>query len=150
MVGYTAHLDPERTAKAYGRELDISPKKAVEVCRAIRGMRVPEAKEFLEAVIEKRRPVPYYRYRRGTANKKGIPVAGGYPQKVARAILKVLESAEANAEHKELDPDEMRIAVIAAHKGRVFENYIPRAHGRATPFNREMTNIEIILEEVEE
>ncbi len=150
MVGYTAQLDPERSARAIGREMDISPKKAVEVCRAIRGMMVPDAKEFLEDVIAKKRPVPYRRYNRGTAHKKGIPYPGGYPVKVAKAILKVLEQAEANAEDKELDPEMMRVAVIAAHRGRKIPNYIPRAYGRATPFMRETTHIEIILETVEE
>ena len=150
MVGYTRETDPEKHAKAIGREMNISPKKAVEVCRAIRGMMVPDAKDYLEEVIALERPVPYYRYRKGTARKKGIPVTGGYPQKVAKAILKVLESAEANATNQEMDPDEMKIIVSTAHKGRVIPNYIPRAHGRATPFFRELTNVEIILETMEE
>ncbi|MDG6220699.1 MAG: 50S ribosomal protein L22, partial [Candidatus Thermoplasmatota archaeon] len=80
----------------------------------------------------------------------GIPVTGGYPVKVAKAILKVLESAEANAVNQEMDPDEMKIKVIAAHRARVIQNFMPRAHGRATPFFRHLVNIEVILETTEE
>jgi len=151
MPGYTAEADPKITAKALGIELDISRKKAVEVCRAIRGMMVPEAEKFLEDVIRLKRPVPYRKYKGSAGHRRGKGImAGGYPVKVARAILKVLQNAKANAEYKGLDPDNMRIKVIAAHKGRPFKWYIPRAFGRSTPFFREKVNIEIILESVEE
>ncbi|MCK4717395.1 MAG: 50S ribosomal protein L22 [Thermoplasmata archaeon] len=150
MAGYTAPIDPEKNARALGKELNISPKKALEVCRAIRGKMVPDAKDYLEDVIDMKRPVPYYRHNRQTGRKKGIPVTGGYPQKTAKGILKVLESAEANAVDQEMDPDEMRIKIIAAHRGRVLQHFRPRAHGRATPFFRQLTNIEIILEVMED
>ena len=150
LAGYTMISDPEKSARAIGKELNISPKKAVEICNSLRGMNLQDAKEFLEDVIEMKRPVPYKRYKRGTSNKKGIKGPGGYPVKAAAAILKVLESVEANAEHKELDPDEMRISVIAAHRGRVNKNYMPRAQGRATPFFHELTNLEVIIETMEE
>jgi len=150
LAGYTAQKDPETTARAIGKDINMSPKKAVEVCRAIRGMMVSDAKEYLEDVIDMKRAVPYYRYRMGTSRKKGVHTFGGYPVRVSKAILKVLEGAEANAEHKELDPDDMKVTVIAAHRGRVMKNYMPRAHGRATPFFRQLTNIEVILETVEE
>ncbi len=151
MVGYTAKSDPKISARAIGFERDISPKKAVEVCRAVRGMKVPEAKRFLEDVMAKRRAVPYHRYVRSIGHRKGKGIrSGGYPVKVAKEVLRTIESAEQNAEYKGLDPEEMYIKVIAAHRGRKFENYIPRAHGRATPFFRETVNIEVILEQVEE
>ncbi|MDG6220798.1 MAG: uL22 family ribosomal protein, partial [Candidatus Thermoplasmatota archaeon] len=62
MPGYTQPTESEKHAKAIGRDLNISPKKAVEVCRALRGKMVPDAKEYLEDVIDMKRPVPYYRY----------------------------------------------------------------------------------------
>jgi len=40
MMGYTAKPEEEDIAKAIGKELLVSPKKSVEVCRAIRGMNV--------------------------------------------------------------------------------------------------------------
>ncbi|MEM1875043.1 MAG: hypothetical protein QXP51_05575 [Candidatus Hadarchaeales archaeon] len=39
--GYSREI-PEPCAKAYGRELRISPKDAVEICRAIRGMKLSQ------------------------------------------------------------------------------------------------------------
>lgn len=79
-------------------------------------------------------------------HKKGSLGPGRYPQKAASEILKLIESAEANAEYKGLESEKMRIAHIAAHRGRVIRGMIPRAFGRATANNTPTTTIEIILE----
>ena len=58
--GYSVtEIDTERTVKASGRELRISSKHAREVCRTIKGMRLNEAKRFLEDVKAKKKPVPF-------------------------------------------------------------------------------------------
>jgi large subunit ribosomal protein L22 len=44
----------------------------------------------------------------------------------------------------------MRIAHISSSRGMVREGFMPRAHGRSSPFNHETVNIEVILEVVEE
>ncbi|HYS71611.1 MAG TPA: 50S ribosomal protein L22 [Thermoplasmata archaeon] len=148
-VGYSAQdLDEETTARAIGRELPISPKKAVEVCRAIRGKTVEDAKEYLERVIALTQAVPMKRHKMMVAHKPGIG-PGRYPVKVARHFLKVLQSAEENAGYKGLDVDNMRIKVMAAHKGSTTKGYMPRAHGSSSPWNQETVNLEIVLEEVE-
>ena len=64
-------LDPDRTAKASGRDLRISPKAAREVCKTIRHMRMEEAMTFLQEVIDKRRVVPYRRHKKEVAHKTG-------------------------------------------------------------------------------
>lgn len=148
-MGYTQKPEEEDIARAIGKEMMISPRKSVEVCRAIRGMNVEDAKELLEDVIEKKRIIPYRRYRRTIAPKKG-GVAGGYPVRVAKAILRVLEDAQSNAEMNELDPEAMRIEVISAHLGRKTEGFKPRARGRSTQWNKETVNIEVILKSEEE
>lgn len=151
MAGYTQEPDPERTSKAIGLELPISPKKSVEICRELRGMNVEDAKRYLEEVIEMKRPVPYKRHVKGTAHKRGKKMAaGGYPQKAAQAILNVIESAQHNAEYKGMNFEDMKIETIAAHRGRVYWKFKPRAHGRATPHNQETTNVEVILRVLEE
>ena len=148
-LGYSAQdLDEETTARAMGRELQISPKKAVELCRAIRGKSVEDAKEYLERVIAMKQAVPMKRHKMMVAHKPGIG-PGRYPVKVARSFLKVLQSAEENAEYKGLDVDTMRVRVMAAHKGATTKGYMPRAHGRSSPWNHETVNLEIVLEEVE-
>lgn len=148
-IGYSAQgLDDETTARAYGRELQISPKKAVELCRQLRGKSVEDAKEYLERVIALEQPVPMKRYKTMIAHKHGTGPAR-YPVKVARHMLRILESAEENAGYKGLDVDSMRIRVIAAHRGSITKGRMPRAQGRSTPWNQETVNLEIVLEEVE-
>ena len=148
-IGYSAQdIDDESTARAIGRELPISPKKAVELCRAIRGKTVEDAKEYLERVIALKQAVPMKRYKMMVAHKAGIG-PGRYPVKVARHFLKVLQSAEENAGYKGLDVDSMRVRVLAAHRGSISKGQMPRAQGRSTPWNQETVNLEVILEEVE-
>jgi large subunit ribosomal protein L22 len=147
-AGYSAQdVDPESTAKAMGRELFIPTKKTFELCRAIRGMNVERAKEYLENVIALKQPVPFKTYRRWVGHKKGIG-PGRYPVKSARAVLKVIENAQENAEYKGLTSDNMRIKVIAAHKGSPNKAMMPRAMGRSTRWYHETVNIELVLEEV--
>lgn len=148
MVGYTQDVDPEKTAKALGKELKISPKKCKEVCANIRGMKVEEAKKFLREVIVLDRPVKYNYYKKYLSHKPGVG-PGRYPQKVAKAILRVIESAQHNAEYKGLDSENMRIHTIAIHRGQIQKGMMPRAFGRSTQWNDLTSHIEVILEEME-
>jgi large subunit ribosomal protein L22 len=149
-MGYSIKANPEITAKAIGRELDISPKASVEVCREIRGMMVEDAIKILEEIISQKRPVSFRRYNKKIGHRKGKKFgAGRYPKKTAKAVLDVLKHAQHNAEYKGLDSDNMRIVHICSSKGMKVEGFMPRAHGRSSPFNHEKTNIEVILEVVE-
>jgi large subunit ribosomal protein L22 len=148
MVGYTQETNPDTTSRAIGKELPISPKHSREICSMVRGKDVSIALDMLEEVIEFKRAVPFKRYKKYVSPKRGSGPAR-YPKKAAKAIKGVIESAVSNAEYKGLDGDTMRIKVIAAHLGRTQEGWLPRAYGRATPFNQQTVNIEVILEEVE-
>ncbi len=148
-MGYTMQTDPETTAKALGKEMHISPKKSVEVCNMLRGKDVEAALNILEDVIEKKRAVPYRRHKKQVAHNKGVG-PGGYPVKVAKKIKHIIEEAQSNAEDKGLDGDEMRILSISAHRGQVIKGYRSRAFGRSSPFNRNTTNVEVILEKKED
>ncbi|MBS7639245.1 MAG: 50S ribosomal protein L22 [Candidatus Bathyarchaeia archaeon] len=145
-------LDPANTAKASGRELRISPKAAREVCAAIKGMMLDEAKEFLRQVIAKRRAVPYRRYKKKLPHRRGLQkaMAGRYPVKAATKILEVLESAEANAEYKGLDTERLKVIHAAAYPGAKIRRYMPRAFGRATPKFETLCHVEIVLEQIKE
>ncbi|ASI98221.1 50S ribosomal protein L22 [Thermococcus celer] len=143
------NFDPDRMARASGRDLRISPKHSVELLREIRGMMLNDALKYLDDVIALRRPVPMKRFNDSQGHKPGRGFGPGrYPVKVARAVKKVLLNAKNNAEGKGLDPDRLRIIHAAAHRGPVLRGYIPRAFGRATPFNEETTHIEIVVEEI--
>ena len=113
------NIDPEKTAKASGRELKVSHKAAREVAQALRGMDLTKAKDFLRDVIAKNKPVPYTRYTKKLGHKGGMQNCGvgRYPIKCADAVLGVLQAAQANAENKGLDVDRLRIMHSAAYPG---------------------------------
>lgn len=143
------NFDPERMARASGRDLRISPKHSVELLREIRGMMLNDALKYLDDVINLRRPVPMKRHNDSQGHKPGRGFGPGrYPVKVAKAVKKILLNAKNNAEQKGLDVDRLKIIHAAAHRGPVLRGYIPRAFGRATPFNEQTTHIEIVVEEI--
>ncbi len=146
--------DESKIAKAMMWDVPVHPKIMREVAEAIKGMKVKDAKAFLERVIEKKEPVPFRRahgkqaHRRGLADKWGWPI-GRYPVKAARYMLKLLGNVEANAENKDLDPDRLKIIAVAVHKGLTLKRWMPRAYGRASPKNRVHSHVEIAVEEVD-
>lgn len=148
-MSYSIKVEGEKYAKAFGKNLPISIKDAVNLCRSLKGMKLDDAKDYLEDVMNKRKAVPYFRYLDSISHRRGIG-PGKYPVKEAKYILKVLENAEANAENKDLDTDNLYIMHIAAHKGEVYKRYTPRAMGRSTEIRRDQVHIEVILEEREE
>jgi large subunit ribosomal protein L22 len=139
----------ETVARARGIELPISPKKSYEVLNAIRGMPLDRAKKFLEGVIDLTQAVPFRRYNQETAHKKRTG-PGRYPKKVAKHILQILTNAEANAEYEGLDAETLVVRVASSARGRIQKANMPRAHGRATAWNEQTTNIEIVLSEKSE
>ena len=76
-------LNPEKTAKASGRELKISHKACREVCRAIKGMMLNNAKQYLRDVQAKKSAIPYIRYNKKLPHRHGLANAfsGRYPIK---------------------------------------------------------------------
>lgn len=146
--GYTRESDPDTSARAVGREMPISPKFSREVCGMVRGMKVEQAVAALEEVVAVKRPVPLRRYNKRVSHKQGVG-PGRYPAKAAKAILEVIQSAASNAEYKGLDTSGMVVSTITASRGRVIPGHMPRAHGRATQWNQDTVNIEVIIEEVE-
>ncbi len=146
---YSTRVDKGNTARAQGHELHISPRHCVEICRALRGRPVTEAKSYLEDIITKKQAVPFKRHNSGVGHRTGITRwdAGRYPQKAAREVLKVLKHAEANAEYKGLDTDQMYILYSLARRGRTIQGRIPRAMGRATAKNTDTVTIEMTLQE---
>lgn len=144
-------LDPDRSVKCAGRELKISPKAATEICRAIKGMKIEEARKLLEEVIGLKRAIPYKRYKKEVPHRRLQErwYAGRYPVKAAERILRLLEELEANAEYKGLDLEKLRIVHAASQRGIKTKNYIPRAFGRSTPYFNIQTHIELVGYETE-
>jgi large subunit ribosomal protein L22 len=112
-------------------------------------MMLTKAKQYLRDVMTKEKPVPVRRFRKKVGHRHGLvkAFAGRYPIKASKEILKILESAEANAENKGLDTDRMRIVHASAYPGMKVKRYKPRAQGRASPKFQILTHVEIALEE---
>jgi large subunit ribosomal protein L22 len=114
----------------------------------LRGRKVTDAVRILEEIIDLKRPVPIKRFNMGVSHKRRVG-PGRYPQKAARAVLGVIESAKHNAEYKGLDSENMKVTVVTTNLGRTTKGFMPRAYGRATQWNQQTANIEVILEELE-
>ena len=141
--------EPDKTAIISGRDLRISPKHAREVCAAIRGLKLDEAKRLLEEVVKGRRPIAFRRYHGKVGHRRGLQgwPSGRYPKKASKTILKILEALEANASDKGLDTERLKIVHAAAYPGMKIKRYIPRAMGRATPRFETLCHVEIVLEQ---
>lgn len=139
--------DETKAVKAMGYEIPMSFKDAVEICRELRGKKIPQAMGYLEEVIAMRFPVKMKRYKKKVAHKN-IPgwYAGRYPQKAAKEILKVIKNLKANAEYKGLNIEELVIVHAQAKKGRAIVRYVPRAFGRAVPKRKQLTTVEFVAE----
>jgi large subunit ribosomal protein L22 len=96
------------------------PRKARLIADMIRGRNVDRAVNMLSVL-----------------NKKG-----------ARAVLKLLLSAMANAKHNHaVTGTNLRIKSITVDGGPVLKRWLPRAHGRATPIRERTSHIKLVLEE---
>ena len=116
-------------AKACTHNARISVKNAKHVCRAVRGLYLKKAKEFLEDLIKQKRDIN-----------------GKYYTKSAKEVLKIILSAEKNAEFKNMDLDNVYIAHIAALKGTTIYR---RRHKRSLGMRMKTAHLEVILKERE-
>src|SRR5207249_1517255 len=91
----------------------------VEICRTIRGMKLPDAKKLLERVVEKKQAIAYRHYKKEVPHRRQLTepwFAGRFPQKAAGRLLLLLEELEANAEYRNLDTERLRIIHAAAQR----------------------------------
>ena len=146
-ISYSVEVDEERSAKAMGRELTISKKDAVELCRFVKGRSLDDARDTLAAVADGDEPVPLKKHNSGSGHTSGLDGwdAGGFPKKAAEAINDVLYNARSNAEEQGFDAEEMVVDHIAAHKVGESRGMKPRAMGRATQWNSDLVDIEVVL-----
>ncbi len=67
------------------------------------------------------------------------------PKKSSPALLKLLDSAVANARSTGLSVEELFVKTIAVNKGAVLKRFMPKARGRAARFHRTMSIVTIEL-----
>jgi large subunit ribosomal protein L22 len=83
---------------------------------------------------------------RGKEVEHARAILGHAPRAVAEDILKLLNSAVANAESAhELGPEELRIHQAFVDEGPTIKRYRPRALGRATKINKRTSHMTIEL-----
>ena len=102
------------------KHLRMSPRKVRLVANFIKGMETEKAKVQLKFL----------------------------PKRAAKPILKLLNSAIANAEHNfNLSKENLYISRIMVDPGPSLKRSLPRAMGRATPILKRTSHITIILDE---
>jgi ribosomal protein L22 len=110
--------DGELIVRARSKYVRSAPRKARLVMAHIRGKEVEQARAILNHA----------------------------PRAVAEDILKLLNSAIANAESAyELGPDELRVVRAVVDEGPTIKRYRPRALGRATPIKKRTSHMTIEL-----
>jgi large subunit ribosomal protein L22 len=100
----------------------MGPKKMRLIADLIRGKRVERAQAVL-----------------GLLNKKG-----------AEPVLKLLNSAVANAKHNHSIESNLIVKSIMVDGGPVLKRFMPKAHGRATPVRERTSHVSLVLEQLPE
>jgi len=150
-IDYSLKIKGDTIARAKANELNMSPKHSIEIATFIRHQRVNDAIAYLNEVVALKKAIPFRRFNRNVAHKRGLPGnwdAGRYPVKASKAYIRLLESAKKNAEYIGLDAENLEIIHALANRGRAQKAFFPRAMGRATPKVRESVNLEIVVREV--
>jgi large subunit ribosomal protein L17e len=137
-----------------GKDLRVHYKNTYEVGKAIKGMLVKKAQQYLREVLAHTRCIPYTKYdgsmgRTGQAIQFGL-TKGRWPEKSVRIVLGLLQNVLANAEVKKVNTDKLavkRVIVNQAVKGR---RRTYRAHGRINAYLSSNCHVEIYCEETKE
>jgi large subunit ribosomal protein L22 len=105
-------------ARAILRFVRVAPRKAIPVIDMIRGQQVPMALAMLKHT----------------------------PRHAARVVEKILRSAVANAEQKEMgDSDSMVIAKAFVNCGPIYRRARPRSMGRANAIQKRTSHITVVV-----
>ena len=113
----------DNEAKAYARQLRVSPRKLNLVAGLIRGMNVGDA--VAELSFSKRR--------------------------IALDVRKVLEAAVGNAENNhQLDVDRLYVAEATVGRGLIMKRFRARARGRVGRIRKPFSNLTVVVREREE
>ena len=105
---------------AVAKDTGISPRKVRPLVDMIRGKKVDEALTILRFA----------------------------PTPAARIVAKVVKSAAANADNNfQMEPANLKIAVIFADEARTLKRFRPRARGRANSILKRSCHITVIVAE---
>ncbi len=119
------------------KNIPISTKYAISICKFVKGKRIGDAIRDLEQVVLLKKAVPM---KGEYAHKKGKGIAGGkYPQRASKHFIILLKSLAGNANnHEMLDP------VIAEASA----NWAPAPRGRFGRVKRKRSHIRLKAVEI--
>ena len=107
-------------AKAVAKYVRVSSSKVKPVADLVRGKSVSEARAILKFT----------------------------PRKAARHLLKVLDSAVANAENNfDMDVENLIVSEVYANQGPVMKRWKAGAQGRANPILRRTSHLGVVVSE---
>lgn len=155
MVKYSKEAtSPESSVKAMGCDLRVSFKNTYNVAQAIKGKKLEEAKQYLQAVIDHQRCIPFRRFKSGVgrcaqAKEHGV-TQGRWPQKSCKMMLGLLQNAESNASYKNLDVDNLVISHIQTDRAQRGRRRTYRAHGRINAYMSQPCHVQILLSSADE
>ncbi len=87
---------------------------------------------------------------RGKKVLRALDILSVLPKRAALPILKLLNSAVANAKHNHsLAVEDLKVAEIYVDGGPVLKRSMPKAHGRATPIRERTSHINLVLTKFE-
>ncbi|MDI9509877.1 MAG: 50S ribosomal protein L22 [Clostridiales bacterium] len=84
---------------------------------------------------------------RGKDVQTALGILAYSPRFASRLIEKLLKSAIANAEVKNMDPDKLYIEECYANQGPIMKRIQPRARGTAYRIEKKMCHITLVLNE---
>ncbi len=82
---------------------------------------------------------------RGKHVEEALAILANSPKRAARIVEKVLKSAIANAEVKEMDPDNLYVLKAFVDEGPTMKRFKPRAMGRANLIKRKTSHITVVV-----
>lgn len=88
---------------------------------------------------------------------KGLPVSHAeaillmQSRRASGALLKLLRSAVANAKNNQkLNPEKLAVESVAVNGAGMLKRYLPRARGSATPIQKKMSHVVLVLKELDQ
>lgn len=86
---------------------------------------------------------------RGEDVEKAMAILKYTPKAACEVVSKLLKSAVANAENKDMDTSRLVVSECYVNQGPTLKRIRPRAQGRAFRINKKTSHITLVLKEAE-
>ncbi len=143
-INHPHPANEERVARSGATNMRISTKNSVEISRFIKGLAVDRAIEYLEDVVTKKKAVPFKRFIKDQAHRKGGMGPGRYPVNAVIEFIKLLKNVKNNAEQKGFEAE--RLVVDNAQANLCGSSFHRGARSFGRRFSKS-TNISITVKE---